>query len=264
MASSTDGRDTWQPELYSKHAHFVPALTQSVQGLLKPYLSPKTELLDLGCGDGVLTAELQPQCARVVGIDQSASMVEMAKTSGCQDVRVGDGADLEAAGIPANGFDVVFSNAALHWMKRDPAAVVRQIYRCLKPGGVLVAELGGHLNVAGVHMALRTVVEAHGQSGDQLSPWFFPSTLDYQQLLEHAGFVVKHVEWEPRPTTLPTDLRGWLDTFATPFLKPFSDPDERHRILDEVTAMMKPVACDSQGKWTIMYCRLRVVAEKPH
>ncbi|KAJ1982402.1 hypothetical protein H4R35_000282 [Dimargaris xerosporica] len=263
MATPTDGCDTWKPALYSKHAHFVPALTQAVQGLLKPYLTSQTTLLDLGCGDGVLTADLQSQCAQVVGIDQSAAMVEMAKTSGCHDVRVGDGADLEAAGIPANAFDVVFSNAALHWMKRDPAAVVHQVHRCLKPGGAFVAEMGGHLNVAGVHMALRIVVEAHGQSGDQLSPWYFPSTVDYRQLLENAGFVVKHIEWESRPTTLPTDLCGWLETFATPFLAPFSDPKERNQILDEVTAMMKPVACDSQGKWTIMYCRLRVVAEKP-
>ncbi|KAJ1982403.1 hypothetical protein H4R35_000283 [Dimargaris xerosporica] len=263
MAASSGKRDWWQPKVYAKHFSFVPALACTIQAHLKPYLSSTTELLDLGCGEGMLTVQLQSQCARVVGVDQSPAMVEAARAEGCHDVRVGDGANLEAAGIPANAFDVVFSNYALHWMKRDPDAVVAQVHRCLKPGGVFVAELAGHLNFGMVRLALQTVMKAHGYSGEEPALWYLPTTSDYKAVLENAGMKIKHLEWSANPVVLPTDLRGVLDSLFPPFLESVSDPSERDAIFDEVVALIKPFACDSQGKWTANPCCLRVVAEKP-
>lgn len=46
-------------------------------------------------------------------------------------------------------FDKVFSNAALHWCKRDPVGVIRSVKKVLKPGGVFVAEFGGWGNCVG-------------------------------------------------------------------------------------------------------------------
>ena len=65
----------------------------------------------------------------------------------------------------------------------------------------------------------------------------------------------------PRPTPLPTGMRGWLETFANPFCAALA-PNERGDFLDEVTAMLSPVLCDSQGRWTADYMRLRFAALK--
>ncbi|HXC44169.1 MAG TPA: SAM-dependent methyltransferase, partial [Candidatus Dormibacteraeota bacterium] len=63
-------------------------------------------------------------------------------------------------------------------------------------------------------------------------------------------------------TPLPTGMRGWLETFANPFCAALA-PNERGDFLDEVTALLKPVLCDSQGRWTADYIRLRFAAIKP-
>ncbi|KAJ1973214.1 hypothetical protein H4R34_005154 [Dimargaris verticillata] len=263
MATTSDERDWWQPEVYAKHFSFVPNFSGTIHALLKPYLASESELLDLGCGEGRLTVLFQSQCRRVVGVDNSPAMVEAARAAGCNDVRVGDGTDLDAAGIPANAFDVVFSNYALHWMKRDPAAVVRQVKRCLKPGGVFVAEFGAHMNFSLLRMALQSVLNAHGYSGQLHALWYLPTASDYKAVLENAGMEIEHLEWSSCPTVLPTDIRGVLDSLFPPFVECVSDPKERDAIFNEVVAMVKPLAYDNQGRWTVdIYC-LRVVAKKP-
>src|SRR5436190_1325303 len=103
---------TWNAGRYEQHAHFVPALGQAVLDLLAPQAGER--ILDLGCGDGILTEKLVAAGASVVGIDSSIDMVEAARGRGL-DARVCDAAQLPLTAE----FDAVFSNAALHWMKAD-------------------------------------------------------------------------------------------------------------------------------------------------
>ena len=103
----------WNAEQYAKNARFVSDLGQAVLDLLNP--QPGERILDLGCGDGALTERLVAAGANVVGVDSSADMVRAAKDRGL-DARVVDGYTLEFD----SEFDAVFSNAAMHWMKRDP------------------------------------------------------------------------------------------------------------------------------------------------
>ena len=65
----------------------------------------------------------------------------------------------------------------------------------------------------------------------------------------------------PRPTELPTGIRGWLETFALPFSKSLQE-EERGKFLNEVTEKLRPVLCDAQGRWTADYVRLRFLAKK--
>lgn|GEM_PF-2283116 len=55
---------------------------------------------------------------------------------------------------------------------------------------------------------------------------------------------------------------AWLGLFAQPFEARLS-PEERPGYLDEVTALLKPVLCDEQGRWTADYVRLRFATRKP-
>src|SRR5213078_4049444 len=123
----------WNAEQYAKNARFVSDLGQAVFDVLNP--QPGERILDLGCGDGALTERIVSAGAHVVGVDASSDMVNAARRRGL-DARVMDGGSLDFN----SAFDAVFSNAAMHWMKRDPDAVISGIYRALKPGGRFAAE----------------------------------------------------------------------------------------------------------------------------
>jgi SAM-dependent methyltransferase len=119
----------------------------------------------------------------------------------------------------AHEFDAVFSNAALHWMRADPDAVIAGVARALRPGGRFVGEMGGHGNVAAIVVALTATLNRRGLDGAAAIPWYFPDPDDYRQRLERQGFAVARIELLPRPTPLPTGMAPWLETFAEPFLR---------------------------------------------
>jgi len=254
-SSHSQSAQNWSPADYAANAHFVPALGQPVFDLLRP--QPGERILDLGCGDGILTEKLVAVGAEVVGIDSSPDMIAAARLRGI-DARMMDTRLLTFD----NEFEAVFSNAALHWVKDEPDAPVAGAFRALVPGGRFVGEMGGHGCVSAITVALMATLERRGIPDPvSLIPWYFPTVDDYERRLRRAGFVPQSVQLIPRPTPLPTGMRGWLETFANPFCAALAR-SERDDFLDEVTAMLKPVLCDSQGCWTADYMRLRFAAIK--
>jgi trans-aconitate methyltransferase len=246
---------SWNAAGYAANAHFVPALGQAVLDLLKP--QPGERILDLGCGDGALTEKLVAAGASVVGIDSAPDMIAAARQRGL-DARM-----MDARGITfENEFDAVFSNAALHWIKDYPDAPIAGAFRALKSKGRFVGELGGHGCVAAITVALLDTLERRGVTAPaSFIPWYFPTVDEYEERLRRAGFAPLSVLLIPRPTPLPTGMRGWLETFANPFCAAVPE-QERGSFLDEVTARLKPVLCDSAGRWTADYMRLRFAASK--
>jgi len=245
---------TWDPAGYAQHARFVSDLGMPVVELLAPKAGER--ILDLGCGDGVLTKKLQDMGCELVGVDESAAQVEAAKSLGI-DARVMDGYALSFE----TEFDAVFSNAVLHWMKR-PEVVVAGVWRALKPGGRFVAECGGHGCVAKIEAALLDALQRRGIDGRALDPWYYATTEEYRHHLEAVGFKVSTIALIPRPTPLPGDILGWLETFAQSFTAAVS-AKERPAYLHEVKEALRPQLCDAAGQWTADYVRLRFAAEKP-
>ncbi len=245
---------TWDPERYARNARFVADLGQDLVDLLAP--APGERVLDLGCGDGALTERLVAAGARVVGIDGSAPQVNAARARGL-DARVGDG---EALAFEAE-FDAVFSNAALHWMKR-PERVLDGVFRALVPGGRFVGELGGEGCVHKIVSALGDALRARGIDPAPHHPWYFPGVTEYRERLERAGFQVSTIRLFDRPTPLPGDVTGWFETFAESFARPIA-PAERNAFHAEVRERLRPTLCDADGRWTADYVRLRFRAEKP-
>lgn len=244
----------WDPNRYQSNASFVAKLGTPLIDLAD--LKAGERVLDLGCGDGALTVELASLGCRVVGVDASAEQVEAARARGL-DARVMSGEDLAFS----QEYDVVFSNAALHWMKNQPA-VIEGIWRALKPGGRLIAEMGGIGNVNSVARALESALDKRGYDGASANPWYFPSPGTQTTLLEQSGFVVRAVSLFDRPTPLPGDIEGWLWTFGESFLMT-ATPQERNSIVKEVRSALRNTLCDENGNWFVDYVRLRFQAEKP-
>lgn len=249
-----DTNQTWNPDQYARTAAFVPALGLPVLELLDP--QPGERILDLGCGDGVLTEKLAALGCQVVGVDSSPEQVAAARARGL-DARVVDARDLPFEAE----FDAVFSNAALHWM-RQPEAVIAGVWRALEPGGRFVGELGGAGNIATVQEALQTTLARRGLDLAQISPWYFPDEAGYRSRLEQAGFTVTQIERFPRSTPLPGDIGDWLETFAGSFLGVFSGA-ERVQVIDELRELLRPRLLNDEGVWVMDYVRLRFAATKP-
>jgi trans-aconitate methyltransferase len=247
-------RQNWDPDLYAKNARFVSDLGSPVLELLAPKAGER--ILDLGCGDGVLSRRLVDLDCRVVGVDASPAQVEAARRLGV-DARVMDGEALAFDGE----FDAVFSNAALHWMKR-PASVIDGVFRALVPGGRFVAEFGGDGCVATIRGALVEALARRGIDGAALDPWYFPSAVEYATLLSASGFLVEAITSFPRPTPLPTGIEGWLETFAASYLSPLPTAS-RLSFIAEVSELLSPALASPDGTWTADYVRLRFRAEKP-
>lgn len=243
----------WDPVAYAKNARFVSDLGSPVIDLLAP--RPGERILDLGCGDGVLTRKLAELGCEVVGVDSSAAQVEAARKLGVEAYV------MSAEELPYRGeFDAVFSNAVLHWIKRAEAMIER-VYRALRTGGRFVAECGGYGCVDKIRTALVRALERRGIDGESRVPWYFPTPGDYATRLERAGFRVNSIALILRPTPLPGDLIGWLETFGDSFVAGLTGK-ERREYLEEVRAALEPQLVDANGVWVADYVRLRFSATK--
>jgi trans-aconitate methyltransferase len=244
----------WSAERYAETAHFVPAFGAPVVDLLDP--QPGERILDLGCGDGVLTETIAAAGSQIVAVDAAPDMVAAARAKGL-DARVVPGQSLAFE----REFDAVFSNAALHWM-RPQEAVLAGVARALKPGGRFVAEMGGHNNTAAILTAFRAVLGRRGIDSLALMPWYFPSAAAYQAKLEAAGFRVEAIAIIPRPTPLAAGLAAWLDTFCEDFLGALP-PADRAGAKQEICDLLRPILMDETGLWIADYVRLRFKAVLP-
>ncbi|KAF7299212.1 hypothetical protein MIND_00869900 [Mycena indigotica] len=257
----------WSAKLYSQSAAFVysPAYTAPVLDLLQA--QPGEKIIDFGCGSGQVTFEIEQIVKQapggfVVGVDSSESMIAKCKEAEMEHAFV---SDIQRLDIPMNRFnngeenfkfDAVFSNATLHWCKRDPAGVLESVKTVLKPRGRLLVEMGGMHNCIGIRSHLHRSLQARRYDPVALDPWFFPSVEEYSKLLTTAGFVIKTITLVPRVTPLSDGVRGWLEVFArTSILKQCSE-QEANEIIDEVVDAMKVDCLDNEGNWSMMYTRL--------
>ena len=243
----------WNPQQYASNARFVSDLGEAVLDLLSPQRGER--VLDLGCGDGVLTEKIVSAGCIVIAVDASPEQVAAARESGL-DAHVHNAENLPYS----DEFDAVFSNAVLHWVQ-DQDAALAGVFRALKPGGRFVGEFGGAGNVRAIRSALYNSLLNRKIDPTSLDPWFFPTAEQYEGLLTGHGFDVDSLELYPRPTPLPGDLDGWLETFAQPFLAAVG-VHERCTVINEARELLRPELYDSDRGWVADYVRLRFAAYK--
>jgi SAM-dependent methyltransferase len=261
----------WDAVAYDDRHSFVADYGRDLLDLLDP--GPGDRVLDLGCGTGRLTAAIADRGADVVGVDASAEMIGRAREAHPDLAAEGrfvvadareyvPGLPGEQPDVPRGQFDAVFSNAMLHWVpEADQDAVLATVRDALRPGGRLVAELGGRGNVASIVDAVGAAVAALGS--EPATPWYFPSVGDYASRLEANGLEVRRAALFDRPTDLDggeAGLREWLDGFGDRLLAPVP-ADERGAVVAAAEDRLRPALFDgAAGSWVADYRRLRVVA----
>ncbi|MCJ1465436.1 hypothetical protein MMC07_004054 [Pseudocyphellaria aurata] len=268
-------RDIWCAEDYGhKVAPFVASLTKKILAWLDPQATD--EILDIGCGEGPLTANIAEHVRHIVGIDASPNMISSFQRNYPEITsRVVDCRFLSRETDLTNGsFDKIFSNAALHWILRDPftrADTMRACFNALKPGGVMVSESGALGNVAEVHATLVGELIHRGiapERAREVSPWWFPSQEAMKALVEEAGFRWIKSEVELRQTKL-TDcedggIKGWIQLFGGNFLDELkSDPERDEAVTNVVEALEGVGRRQHDSGFIVNYIRLRFVAQKP-
>ena len=227
----------------------------------------KLSILDIGCGSGELTRQLasMENVESVLGMDLDPSMIDKA-ASQAQNENRSSKASFQIGDIrsfrPPKPFDVVFSNAALHWIPpKDMERAVQSIAASLQPGGQLVLEMGGKGNVAALVDATLQIVP------NAKCPWCFPSVGEMSSLLEKYGVEVLSAELFDRPTKLEDGARGatnWLRMFGAAFFEGLSSDEEIETALTRINKVLlstHPELFDGEC-WTADYRRLRIVARK--
>jgi SAM-dependent methyltransferase len=252
----------WSPTDYANNAAFVPALGAAALELLDP--KDGELILDVGCGDGVLTRRIIDRGARVIGLDASPEMVEAARARGV-DAFVADAQalDLEAQALRFGQFDGAFSNAALHWML-DPDAVAAGVYAMLKAGGRFTGEMGGQGNVAALRQGIRAELAERGYPVPAEDPQWYPSVEEFVRLYGCAGFVAISAQLILRPTPLPSGVAGWVKTFRSGWFDVAKVPaEDRDEVAAAIERRLQPVLQQADGSWLADYVRLRFTMRKP-
>ncbi|MEO8025730.1 MAG: methyltransferase domain-containing protein [Bryobacteraceae bacterium] len=247
----------WDVERYEASHSYVWKFGEDLLSVLAA--QPGERIIDLGCGSGQLSAKIAESGAHVIGIDYSTDMVAQARINYPSskhphlEFRLADATSF-AVDPPA---DALFSNAALHWVKDQPAAIAA-ISRAIKPGGRFVAELGGRGNIGAIMESLGAILGG----AEEKSPWHFPSISEYAALLEANGFLLRSAVLFDRPTPVEgtAGLDDWLQMFGGVFFQGMPEPEKdsrRRAVADHVRPRLY-----RDDKWILDYRRLRVVAER--
>ena len=232
---------------------------------------PGERVLDLGCGTGRVTAEIAALVGdgRVVGLDRSAAMLDVARHAGRNRIQPqnarpvwlveGDGTRLPF--LPR--FDAVFSTATLHWIADHPA-VFASIQDALRPGGRFVAQCGGGRNLDRLYRRAATLMRTAPFDAYFLSwrdPWNFALPEPTRAALEAAGFVDVDVSLEPAPVTF--DVGGAYADFIScvcvrHHLEHLPAPLKGHFVSELTVA-----ASADDPPYTLDYWRLNITAHRP-
>ena len=240
----------WNAMLYDNKHDFV---SEYGKGLLEFIPKNKNQsILDLGCGTGMLTAQLSNYADTIIGVDSSASMIAKAKKqySNMQFVVC------DALALPfEKRFDVVFSNAVFHWIA-DHDALLKQIHKVLKPNGLLVCEFGANGNIATIENAF---IDACSDFEYEYKPRFnFSTSGRFADLLVKNDFVIDKVYDYARPTPLKDNERGlanWMKQFFASDLEMMSE-----KMQNEIIKKVEDSTKESLWLLLSLYCHIRQVS----
>ncbi len=233
-------------------------------------LEGSERVLDIGCGHGKLTAAIAKRLPNgsILGIDNSSEMVKFARSGFPASqypnlsFKLLDARDLDFR----EEFDVIFSNAVLHWVL-DHQPVLNGIYQSLKPNGRILLQMGGKGNAGEMVTVIHAMIEQEKWSAYFTRftfPYGFYGTEEYQDWLTQAGFQVEYVNLIPKDMVHKgkDGLCGWIRTTWLPYLERIPQ-DLREDFIDEAAdAYIKNHPVNNNGDVHLTMMRLEVRAKK--
>lgn len=244
----------WNAIEYKDNFSFVFEYGKGVLDLIKH--KKGAYVIDLGCGNGVLTNELHNKGFNVLGIDASLDMLNLAKKNF---------PDLNFMYADATSFqletpaDVIFSNAVFHWIDNQDD-LIKNLYNNLKEEGELVFEFGGYGCAEAVHSTLEKIFKEYGLMYKRT--FYFPKIGEYAKKLEDTGFVVQYATLFDRPTKQigKDGLKNWILMFNK---EPFGDiaEDLKEIIINKTVECLKDTLY-IEDTWYVDYVRIRMRAIK--
>ena len=222
-------------------------------------LKGNERILDLGCGDGALTAQLVRLVPDgfVVGIDASEGMIGTArKTYGMDNLKfeLMDINDIDFV----DEFDVVFSNATLHWIK-DHKRLLSNVYKSLRNNGIIRFNFAADGNCA----CFFRVVYA-GYFTDFEWPWYMPKVKEYGTIVEQFPFKEKRVWGENADKYFP-NVEAMVKWIEQPSLVPFLEcvgKKDQAGFRDMVVKRMIDETIQADGTCFETFRRINVFARK--
>ncbi|MDF5729853.1 MAG: methyltransferase domain-containing protein [Rhizonema sp. PD38] len=258
----------WNAEDYEKHSQIQQKWAREL--IEKLSLNGSEDVLDLGCGDGKVTVEISNVVCNgsVIGIDNSSSMITLATKQYPVEqypnlsFQVIDARDL----LFENCFDVVFSNAVLHWIKNHKP-VIEGLFRSLRPGGKILLQMGAKGGISLYISVLDEILllpEWQSYFKDFEFPYGFLGVEEYEVMLLSSCFQINRIELIPKDVTHAGKemFKGWIRTTWMPYIERVPE-EKREQFIELIsTKYIAKVPIDREGYVHVAMVMLEVEAEK--
>lgn len=257
----------WDPGDYEKSSSAQYGWAMDLVSRLD--LRGDEKVLDIGCGDGKITAQVAYRLPKgeVLGIDLSKDMIDFARgkyaseTNSNLSFQRGDASELDFN----EEFDLVVSFACLHWIK-DHLPVLRGIRRCLVPTGRVLLQFGGKGNAEKLLAITQDLIRDEKWScyfKDFSFPYHFYGPVEYRDWLKQAGLKAKRVDLAPKDMIHEgkKGLEGIIRNTWLPYTERLPEklrPEFVSEIADKYIGMHPLV----EGQAHVRMARLEVEAEK--
>ncbi len=228
-------------------------------------LQGNESLLDIGCGDGKITASIAQKLTngRVVGIDRSESMIKHAASNFSLPNLSFHEMDATEISL-AKEFNIAFSNAALHWV-HDHKAVLTALKKHLSTNGKILFQMGGDGNAEDIEAVIDNLIASDPWReffAGFVGPYRFCTVKNYAQWLEETGYKPQRIELIPKDMIHDNrdGLKGWLRTTWFPYTDQLPD-NRKEEFLDSlVEQYLTRHPVDSEGRTHVKMVRLEVEA----
>lgn len=229
-------------------------------------LKGSESILDLGSGDGALTCQLAELAPRgyVLGIDASQGMIDTARKLERQNLKF-QKMDINRIAFQEE-FDLVFSNATLHWIK-DHKVLLANVFDSLKQNGIVRFNFAADGNCSAFFKVVSEVMRLEEYRNCFLNfewPWYMPAIEEYQELFYQLPFKEARVWGENADRYFPDKdtMAAWIDQPSlVPFLK-YIDEEKKKSFRDTVVDRMVKASLQKDGSCFETFRRVNLFARK--